>query len=244
MTLAALVLSAALHAGAAPGGADPSARLAAANALLAAGDAEGAARGYEALRAEGLESAALHANLGTAHLRAGRRGAAVASYLRALRLDPRDADTRADLALARGPERLAAPERSFLARVVERTPDGWAAAAFAVPWAALFAVLATRRRARGRARSALSAAALLAALAAAAGGALLVARAAERRVEVAVVIAAETPVRAGPEEALRPIFSLHEGSEVSLLEVRGGAARVRLANGLEGWVALATLERV
>lgn len=246
MTVVALLLGATLLAGGGPA-ADPAARLAAANALLAAGDAEGAARGYEALLADGLESAALHANLGAAHLRAGRRGAAVASYLRALRLEPGDADTRADLALARGGRADAASraaERPFLARVVERTPDGAAAAAFALPWAALFALLAGRRSARGGARGALLAAAAVAALLAAGGLALLLARAAARRADVAVVTAGEAAVRGAPERALRPLLVVEEGSEVRVLDVRGDFARVGLEGGVEGWMALADLERL
>lgn len=220
---------------------DPAARFAEANARLEAGDAEAAARLYEALLADGLESPALHANLGAARLRAGRRGAAVASFERALRLDPRDEGARADLALARG-RGAGQAERPFLSRVVERTPDAWAAAAFAAPWSALFLLLALGRRARGRARALLRLGAALAALLAALGAALLAGRAAERRAAVAIVVAAEAPLRDGPEEALRPSLRLPEGTAVRLLEARGGAARVRLATGAEGWVRAADLE--
>jgi len=220
-------------------------RFARANALLEAGDAGGAARAYEALLAEGLESASLHVNLGAARLRAGRRGAAIASFERALRLDPRDPDARAYLALARSrnADRLGAgADASLLARIAERTPDRWAAAALAAPWAALWLALALRRRRVGRARSLAGLAAAAAALATAAGGALLAARAAGRHARTAVVIAAEAPVRDGPEEALRPTFVLHEGASLRVVEARGGALRVRLANGLEGWIAARDVE--
>jgi tetratricopeptide (TPR) repeat protein len=240
----ALACTVALAAGDPPGG-DPAARFAEANRLQAAGDLAGAARAYEALAADGLESPALHANLGRARLGAGRRGAAIASFERALRLDPRDGDARAGLAAARAgdPSGMAAgPDRSFLARVAERTPDAWAAAAFAVPWAVLFAALALRSRAPGGARPALGTAAALAALLAAAGAALLAARAAERRAQVAVVTAAEAPVREGPEEELRPALRLREGAEVRILEARADALRVRLASGLEGWMSARDLE--
>ena len=46
------------------------------------------------------------------------------------------------------------------------------------------------------------------------------------------------------ETALQPSFELHEGTEVRVLEVRGGAVRVRLGNGLEGWIAATDLEVV
>lgn len=233
--MTALVLAALLAAGQ-----DPAARFAEANARLEAGDPEGAARLYEALLAEGLESPALHANLGAARLRAGRRGPAVASLERALRLDPRDDDVRADLAVARG--RSGGADRPFLARVVERTPDSWAAAALAVPWAILFLLLALARRARARGRALLRLGAVLAALLAAAGAALLAGRAAERSAAVAIVVAAEAPLREGPEEALRPSLRLPEGTAVRVLETRGGAARVRLEGGAEGWLRAGDLE--
>jgi tetratricopeptide (TPR) repeat protein len=226
---------------------DPAARFAEGNRLHAAGDFEGAAHAYESLLADGLESPALHVNLGSARLRAGRRGAAIASFERALRLDPSDADARADLAAARAADAgrsAAAPDRPFLARVAERTPDRWAAAAFAVPWAVLFLALSLRRRAGPRARSALGAAASVAAALSAGGAALVLGRAAERRAAVAIVIAPEAAVRDGPEEALRPALRLPEGAAVRLLEARGDAERVRLPNGYEGWMSARELERL
>jgi tetratricopeptide (TPR) repeat protein len=230
-----------------PASGDPAARFAAANRLHDAGDFEGAARAYGALLGEGLESPALHVNLGSARFRAGRRGAALASLERALRLDPRDADARADLAAVRAtdPDRLAAaPERSLLARIAERTPDAWAAAAFAFPWAALFAALAFRTRARPPARRALGAGAALAALLSAGGAALVLAREAARSAPTALVVVPEAAVRDGPEEALRPAFRLREGAAVTVVETRGDAERVRLPNGLEGWVSARDLERL
>jgi tetratricopeptide (TPR) repeat protein len=240
-----VILSPALALVAALGAAvtDPAARFANANALAAAGELEEAKRGYEALLAEGLESPALHVNLGSVRLRAGRRGAAIASFERALRLDPRDADARANLELARGrgsPPFAADPD--LVTRVLERTPDGWATAAFAFPWAALWLALLLRRRAYGRSRARLSRGAAVAAIAAVLGAALVAGRVAERRKTVAVVISPHSPLRAGPEEALRPALELPEGTSVRVLEERGDSARVRLANGVEGWIPGRDLE--
>jgi tetratricopeptide (TPR) repeat protein len=239
MTAALLALAAAIGAAGTPGE-----RFAEANARHEAGDFDGAARVYEALVAEGLESPALHVNLGAARLRAGRRGAAIASFERALRLDPRDADARANLAAARGTDRTADAGRSLLARIAARTPDGWATAAFAVPWTIAFLAAALRRRTRGRARPALGAFAAVAVALAAAGLALLAARIAERRAPVAIVIAGDAPLRSGAEEALRPTLALPEGTEVRIVEARGDAARVSLPSGLEGWVRAKDLERL
>jgi tetratricopeptide (TPR) repeat protein len=223
----------------------PDARLEAANALYLAGDFDGAARAYRALGEEGWEGSALHLNLGNALARAGARGQAMASWLRALRLDPSDADARANLELARGKnvDRLLGAENPPLsARLVERTSDGLAVGLFGAAWVALWALLWLRSRATRRARQLLGAGTLLAALLAIAGGALLAGKAADRRTASAVVVAAAAPVREGPQRTLKATFELHEGTVVKVLEAREDLARVQLENGLTGWVASADLE--
>lgn len=225
----------------------PSARFGAATDAYLAGDFTTATRLWGELASEGLASPALHLNLGNAHLRAGRRGAAIASYLRALRLDPGDADARHNLELARAAnvDRLvggAGP--SLLARVAARTSDGLASAAFAVPWGLLWVSLAARLVSPRRTRVWLGALGAGAALLALLGGSVLLARDADLRSAAAVVISPATGVREGPEEALRATTQLHEGTELKVLEVRAGSARVRLANGLEGWVPVRDLEAV
>ncbi|MGC4000579.1 MAG: hypothetical protein QM767_25290 [Anaeromyxobacter sp.] len=241
-----LLLAAALAAAPAER-AEAAAALEAANAAYLAGDFQAAAGGYQALLDAGWDGPALHLNQGNARLRLGHRGAAAASFLRALRLDPGDADARANLALAQAgnvDRVVGAAGQPLLQRLVARTGDALATALFAAPWALLWLALALRRRAGPGARGVLTGLAVVCALAAAAGGALLAARAADRRVPVAVVTAPASPVREGPEPALKPAFELHEGTPVRLLELRGQAARVQLENGLEGWVARADLELV
>ena len=227
--------------------ADPAARLAGANALYLDGDFEGAARAYEAMRAEGLDGPDLNLNLGNANLRLGRRGLALASYERALRIDPGDSDARHNLgiALAGNVDRLVgAAEHSLPERVAARLSDRAVSALFAAAWIALWASLALRRRAGGRTRPILAAAALAAAAACLAGGLLLGAKILDRRTPAAIVIAPATVAREGPSRTLRPSFDLHEGTRVRLLEARDDLLRVRLGNGLEGWVEAADLERI
>jgi len=223
----------------------PLARFEAANALYLAGDFDGAARAYRALHDQGWESAALQLNLGNALIRAGARGQGMAAYERALRLDPQDDDARANLELARAQnaDRLVgAAEPSFLERLVARTGDGVAVALFGAAWTALWATLWLRGRATRRGRRLLGSAALLAALLSVAGGGLVVAKASDRRLPSAVVVAPVAQVREGPERALRPAFEVHEGTRLRVLEARGDQARVKLENGLTGWLAAADLE--
>jgi tetratricopeptide (TPR) repeat protein len=225
----------------------PAERFEAANRAYLAGELEGASRGYLELLADGWESPALHVNLGNARYRMGKRGLAVASWARALRLDPGDADARANLDLARAQDVdqvVGAEARPLLVRAVERVPDGAAVGLFALAWLLLWLGLAGRRLAPPRPRRALGALALAAAVLVVPAGALLAGKAAARRIATAVVVAPVAAVREGTEPALRPIFELHEGTEVRVLEVRDGAVRVRLSNGMEGWVGAADVEPV
>lgn len=229
---------------AAPGDGAPAARSEEANALYRAGDFAAAAAAYEALAAEGLTSPSLHLNLGNARMRLGRRGPAIASWERALRLDPGDDDARENLRAARAddPDRALTGEATLFARLVERTGDGLAVLLFGLPWWALWGALALRTRRTGRARRALGAAALLAAVATLGGGALLAGRASDRRVPLAIVTAPTAPVREGPSPALKPAFELHEGSRVRVVRITGDFALARLEGGLEGWIAASDLE--
>ncbi len=225
--------------------APPETRFESANALYLSGHFDDAARAYRALHDEGWESAALQLNLGNALVRAGARGQGIAAYERALRLDPLDDDARANLELARAQnaDRLVgAADPSLAERLVARTGDALAVGLFGAAWAALWALLWLHGRATHRARQALAAASLLAALLALAGGALVAAKAADRRLPSAVVVVPVAPVREGPERALKAAFEVHEGTTLRVLEARGDQARVRLDNGLTGWVAAADLE--
>jgi tetratricopeptide (TPR) repeat protein len=225
--------------------ADPGVRAEQAGALYLAGDHDGAARAWRALVDEGWESTGLHYDLGNALLRLGHRGRAIASYQRALQLDPGDADTQANLELARAQnvDRLVGEAQPPLhLRLLARTPDGVAVAVFGAAWCALWLLLWLRGRGSRSAGRWLGAAALLAALLAVAGGALLAGKAADRRTPSAVVIAPASPVREGASRTLKAAFELHEGTMVRVLEAQGDLARVRLVNGLEGWVASADLE--
>jgi len=225
--------------------ADPGTRAEQASALYLAGDNDGAARAWRALVDEGWESVGLHHDLGNALLRLGFRGRAIASYLRALALDPGDADAQANLEQARSQnvDRLVGEAQPPLhARLLTRTPDAVALALFGASWSAFWLLLWLRGRSGLGARRWLGPSALLAALLAVGGGALLAGKASDRRTPTAVVIAPATPVREGPSRTLKAAFELHEGTTVRILEAQGELARIRLLNGLEGWVASADLE--
>ncbi len=203
-------------------------------------DYAGAEKGYLAAIAAGGESADLEYDLGTAAAQAGDVGQAVLHLSRALKLSPWDADARRNL------------DRVFERRVdkvvggslgggpLQRLLQGLPAAAltwlFGALWVLAFAIHALRRRARS-----LPVAILVAALAC---GALAWASARTQALPFAVVVAKVVPVRSGPGPDRPKSFEIHEGLEVLLRDRQDGWARVRLANGLEGWVEVGQVERI
>jgi len=225
--------------------AEAQARFEGASALYLAGDFDGAVRAYRVILDAGWEGSALDLDLGNALARAGARGQAMASWLRALRLDPADADARANLELLRArnaDQVLGAADPPLHERLAERTGDLTAVLLFGAAWVAFWALLWLRSRATRSRRRLIAAGATLAALLALLAGALLAWKADDRRLPTAVVVVAAAPVREGPARTLKAAFELHEGTVVRVLEARGDLARVRLPNRLEGWVASADLE--
>ena len=200
--------------------------------------------GYERLLNAGYSSADLEYNLGTAHLKQGRTGPAILHLERALRLDPSDADAHANLERARKQQvdqLVGAPDgldEPLAARIARHTRgDRWALA-FLLFWIAGTGLLLARRRVRDDARRFALLFGSLFALAAALPSAAVTAAHVwgNEHDRDAVVVAASVPVREGPDEGIKAIFEVHEGLKVRLLDQAGTFQRIRLANGLQGYV--------
>lgn len=231
----------------------PEALFSEANAAFLSGDAAKAIALYEALLAEGVASPELETNLGTALQRQGKRGPAALHFERALFLSPSDDDARADLQEVRkgNVDRLEGETEDggaeALLRVLSPVPGPAGAVALIAFWSLAWACLAVKMflpALQRRAPFGSIAAALFGGACAAAvlcGGA-----AASRRIAVrkAVVISPSTPVREGPDGKSASPFEVHEGTPVRLEDTENGFARIKLANGLTGWVPLAAVERV
>lgn len=222
---------------------DPAGVLREGTAAYQAGDYAKAATLYRQLADGGFASADLFYNLGTAELRAGRRGEAILWYERALRLDPHDADVRFNLAEATkgNIDKVVGTreETPFIERVGERVPDGAAGAAFAAAWGLAFLSLILRRL-QTRARGALLGIALVSGVVAVTSAVLLWTAWWHRtQARYAVVTAAVAAVREGPASDFRAAFEIHEGLKVRVVKEQQSFLRVRLPNGTEGWVAAA-----
>jgi hypothetical protein len=116
---------------------------------------------------------------------------------------------------------------SPLQRLLHGLPVAWLSWGFAVLWVLAFLLLGLRR-VRGPA-----VAGALVALACAG-----LAWAADRAdsVPFGIVTAPVAEVRSGPDPKLPTSFEIHEGLKVVLEDREAGYVRVRLANGLEGWI--------
>ncbi|HEY2902700.1 MAG TPA: hypothetical protein VGL59_19105 [Polyangia bacterium] len=207
------------------------------------GDYAAAVVAYQSLDREGVVSRDLYFNLGDAFFRLGKLGPAIWSFERAAALDSDDEDARYNLEQARkavarktldrieGADREAAWIRAAL--TLSSSTETWL---FAGLYLAFFAVLFLRRRAGVDARGPFTAGAAILGLAALLTGALLVGRVALDRVPFGVVLPDALAVKDGADASYKTSFNVHAGLRVRLLDRDQDWLRVRLANGLEGWV--------
>ncbi len=222
------------------------------NALYGEGDFEAAAAAYASVLEAGLESAALHYNLGNAHYRLGRLGPAVLAYERALRLEPGHDDARANLALVtqRLRDRFEPLPRFWLSAAADwwlaLWPRGAVGLAVAAAYVALGTALALLVLGRPRrARRALRAAAWTAGTAFVALAVTLAAKEADwAHPEEAVVTAAEAQAVSAPSSDGLALFTIHEGAKVRIDRRSGSWAEIVLADGRVGWLDAAALEAI
>jgi tetratricopeptide (TPR) repeat protein len=216
-----------------------------ANRAYVEGRFDEAIKRYEALVSAGVVHEDLFYNLGNAYFRSGKIGAAIFNYERALRIDPSMTDARYNMEVAR---------EVVAERVVDRlkgaeTEPWWVRLAtfFSISQLTIglialdllfFALLiAVRFLATGFLRTALIASsgfALVALL-----GTFLLLRGhiyVLEEVHQGIVVADQVVIREGSDARSAEKGKLHPGVRVSLHGRDAGWLRIRLANGMEGWV--------
>jgi tetratricopeptide (TPR) repeat protein len=213
-----------------------------ANAAYLSGDLPRAIAAYEALASEGITSPELETNLGAAYLQQGRRGLAALHLERALFLDPGDEDARADLAEVRrgNVDRLEGESEESsaetLSRLLSPLPGGAAAALLLLFWTAGWGLLGLRMLRPARRSLGVGAGLCLGLAVVAAGVTVGAAVGHDLALQRAVVIARSAPAREGPNDKSASHFEVHEGTTVRVEDEQGGFRRIKLANGLTGWV--------
>ena len=103
--------------------ADSSSLFAEASAKYAAGDFKAAAALYQQIVDSKKATAAVYYNLGNAHLRLGKKGAALIDYERAFKASPRDRDLRWNLSVLKNslPDRFEEIQTNFAVSYVKKT---------------------------------------------------------------------------------------------------------------------------
>lgn len=217
----------------------------AANQAYLHGDFKGAIDRYEQVLATGIVHEDLHFNLANAYFRADRIGPAILHYERALRLDPSQEDAAANLKLARETaaarwqDRLQGAEKDPLwMRLLAPFTLGGLTLGFLALYGALFLLaLAVYLVRPGLLRVGLSVLLVFVVIGTAFGGGLLGGRWwLEYRVEQGVVLPDELAVKEGAGADYQTSFLIHGGLKLRAVGRDQDWVRIRLADGLEGWV--------
>jgi tetratricopeptide (TPR) repeat protein len=207
------------------------------------GDYAAAVAAYEELDRRGVVSGDLYFNLGDAYFKKGALGPAIWSFERALALDPGDEDARYNLDQARKLAARAVTDKlegetheAPWIRVVTALSPSTETWLFVLTYVGFFVVLGFRTRAHADSRPALTAGATVLAAAALLSGALLAGRAQLDRIPFGVVLPDAVAFKDGADVNYKTAFEAHAGLRVRIIDRDQDWLRVRLGNGLEGWV--------
>ena len=195
-----------------------------------------AANAYEALLKSGSRSAPLYFNLGNAYFKAGELGRAIAAFLEAERLAPRDPDIKANLQLARDQvQNTKAPPTNLWTQLLDRfTLNEWTlfSAAFLWIFFLLLAIGQLRKEWRKSVRSiSIPVAVITFALIACTASAIV--RHSQKR---AVVISSNAVVRRGPFDESQSAFSVGDGGELTVLDRKESWLQVSDSSNRVGWI--------
>jgi tetratricopeptide (TPR) repeat protein len=226
--------------------ASPGSAFFAGNASYAAGDYAAAARSYEAILADGVESGAVLFNLGNAYFKSGETARAIANYMRAERLLPRDPDVAVNLAYAREVARVETPPDPLWWRVLfaaaYRLAGAELSALAALVWWLACGFYAARLLRPAQAIGWGRAAWLCGALAVYLFAALAYRNAHLELHDVAVVTAdKETVVRFEPSDSGTQHFAAAPGTALTVTDRHEGWLQVSAADGRRGWIPVADL---
>jgi hypothetical protein len=220
------------------------------NLRYEAGEYSKAASAYEAAAATGHRSAALHYNLGNAYYRLDEIGKAILNYERALLLDP---DSRAvrhsiDLARTRTMDRISQlPEPIWtttwrrVVAVVGLSGILWVGMLLYLAGASfvIWRIVSGRKEAWLR-----RVATVLIGIGVPLVAMSLFASRADKVLPRCVVVDRAVALRLGPDENADVDVEIHEGLVVHTIDSDSSWFRVRLPNGVVGWVKSSSVEPI
>lgn len=205
---------------------------------------------YETLLERGVSGGKLHFNIGNAYFQNDQLGRAILHYCKASRYLPGDADIQTNLAFvdSRREDPVIEGEDEAFAQTFDRLVRG-------VSYSMMFQtalvllciggltslILVARPHSRKWLGYVLVIACTLGILLA---GASFFQYKQLTRADMAVMVAPQADVYAGPSLSLAVSFTLHEGIRCWILDEAEGWLRIGLANGYNGWVPRAAIERI
>lgn len=225
----------------------------AANAAYAEGRWDAAASGYEMISDMGLESAALYCNTGNAYAKSGNVPMAILYYERALKADPSYEDAAYNLALmnSRIQDRIDPVPEFFFTKWLKdvsyiMASDAWAVTALVLLGLtlAMFLLFLLAPSVAGRRTGFFTGVVLLVFMCFALG--FSVSQKKEYMdADKAIVMRPVVSVKSSPSaEASKDLFILHEGTKVTVLDQVGAWNNISLADGRQGWLPAADMERI
>ncbi len=223
-------------------------RFAQANEWYQKGDYDQASEIYQGLVEEGLQSAALYFNIGNCAFKRGEIGQAVANYLRAERLAPRDEDVAENLRFVRSllaDQALLQTKRSFTGELFYGLRDHLTLrelflSALGCFWlVCLFLAFTLWTREVSLWRQILWLFLLLYLVA----GSLTYAKYMKLHEPMGVIVVPSVSVLSGPDSGTE-LFTVNEGSTAMIQRSQGDWVQIGLVNGLSGWVEKKSLEMI
>ncbi len=217
------------------------------------GDYEQATEAYRRVLEAGIYNPDLSFNLANAYSRAGQKGLAVLFYEKTLQMDPNDEAARSNLNIVR---------KDLIDRVVDAPGGaagdplwhsfirslslGWLTWTFLSLYMLVFTLMIGKRLLRNESLRRLAFWVNIPLLTLAMVFGLLLASRIylQEKVHHGVVIAASLPIREGPERTAKVLMEVHEGLKVRYLKEVGDFMRVRLSNGVEGFIQSSQLGRI
>ncbi len=213
-----------------------------ANELFDQGKFAGAKAHYEKLVEAGEGRPNVFYNLGNADYRLGSAGRAMLNYERALALDPRHAEARANLKLLRERSAAKLPAQLWIEKIFADQPLMiWTIGAVAAAWTALFGIvlLATSLRPSKVVFWWMTLTGFVGLAMAGAGVWLGL-----KNESVGIITAKQTEARLAPAESAGVAEALPAGSRVRVLSERGAWIYCELPGAGRGWIPEGAVEVV
>lgn len=217
-----------------------------ANAYYAGEQYQDALDHYLEIENSGVESADLYYNIGNTYFKMRYLAYAVLYYEKALRLAPNDPDITYNLEIAREQciDRIEPVPTFFVADWIRKShqimsSDMWGVVSIGVlVLAILFFLLFLFARGVRFRKAAFILSIIIFLFAVMTTIFAWQSKKQATRKDIAIVLAAVSPVKAAPDTQGKDLLVIHEGTRVRVLEQMGTWARIELEDGRQGWVAL------